>query len=183
MPTGLLSSIKNALLAQTAQQVEATVKPELKQDYLAVIVSGMKIMFSPDLCRKEVLRFLNSIKGPHDVPRYIGHGIVKLISIILKESQRKADLADPIYAASIPAAIVLMCYALEFVDKRMPITNDLIAKTTTAVTKGLYTLYGITPEMVQKAVASRGQSGAMPPGPPTAGTAGGPPPPSPMRGA
>lgn len=139
-------------------------KPEFQQDYMAVLVAGRKVMLQPDLFKKEVVPYLNAIKGPQDVPRYIGHGIVKLISIVIAESKRPKDLSDKIYPASIPAAIVLMCDAMEFLSKRMPITPQLVADTTSAVTRGLYKLYGITPEMVRQAMAQ--QPGQTAPGAP-----------------
>ncbi len=65
--------------------------------------------------------------------------------------------------AGFPAAIALMCYAMEVMETRigLQITEDLIARTTEAIFGGYMQLMGISAEQIEQ--MSMGQRGGMPP--------------------
>ena len=141
-----------SLVQRTQRQVQQSVPPTLKKTFAAIVVAGKKLMFS-DQTFKFTTEYLNRITTEADIPPVVAHGIVKLISIVLRESQRPADLNDSFYAASFPAALVLMGDALEYVEeqRQLPVSQPILDATTTQVTGGLFKMYGITKEVAQRA--------------------------------
>lgn len=149
---GLINqTVKDPMLRAIAQRVESTIKPEMKKEYQACIVAGMKLMWSPKT-HQMMLDYLKLIKTPEDIPKIIGHGIVKMASIIVNKSGRQ-DMMPGIA----PASIVLMTHALEFVEKKlgMDITKEIADATTKAVSQGIFEMYKITPEQIDQAVQKR----------------------------
>lgn len=153
---GLLNTrIADPMLQKIARQVESTVKPEVKREFEACVVAGMKLMWSPKT-HQLMLDYLQLIKGPEDIVKVISHGIVKVASIIVNKSGRQ-DVMPGIG----PAAVVLMCQTLEFIEKKsgFDITPQIAADTTKAVGQGIFQMYGITAQQIDQAV-SRSKGGA-----------------------
>ena len=130
---GLIDEVQSSLLKQTIGKAEATVPPKYQRGYHAIMAAGLKMMFDQGTF-KYTEEYLRSIKSPQDVPKIVAHGVVKLISLIFNSTKGKMPL-EP----SGTAAIVLMCHALEYVEREMklPITPDLLAQTTHMVSQGL----------------------------------------------
>lgn len=142
---GLLSSVKDPLLRRLVTRMEGALKPEMRRNYDAIVVAGMKLMFSEGT-HHFMDEYLENIKSPEDVPRIIAHGIVKLLSIIQNQSKKQ----EPFPSAG-PACISLMAMALEFVEKRnkIDIDNRIIDETSMLIKEGIFALYKITPEAMQ----------------------------------
>jgi len=125
--------LDNRLLIQAQQKTEASVPKEYQRGYHAIVAAGLKAMFA-DKTFPLMKQYLASIKSPQDIPQVVAHGIVKLLSVLLNESQGKMPL-EP----SIPAAIVLMTHALDYIEEvmKMPIDANTIASATDLVNKGM----------------------------------------------
>lgn len=148
MTTGLMQSIQDPLLVQVKREMEAKIPPELQDGYQRILVAGMKLMYSKETA-KYAADYLKQVKAANNDPAMIAHGIIKLLEIVRRESQGKMSVP-----AAYPAAIVLMCYALEDMEKMLgaKITPELIAQTTRAVTAGYFALFQITQEQIKQAI-------------------------------
>lgn len=170
---GMIEKVRDPLLRQTVKNVERSLNPRTRGSYDSTVSAGMTLMWSQKF-DQERESFLAMIKGPDDVPRIVAKGIVKVISIIQNEIK---NAKEPIPAA-VPAALVLMCQILEYVEKKrgIDITPNIVDRTTHLVNQGIFALYNITPEVIQ-AIQSRKKGGApqaqpnaqteAPPAPPT----------------
>lgn len=159
---GILNAVKDPLLKRMVVHIESRLTPDLRKNYDAIVVSGMKLMFS-DTTHQYMTEYLDLIKGPQDVPKMVAHGIVKLLSIIQNQSKR----AEPFPAAG-PACMSLATMALEFVEKRNKINvdNRMIDDTMTLIKEGIFALYKITPEVLEG--LKKKPNGAAAPAQPTA---------------
>ena len=134
-------NFENPILQRIAQEIEAKVRPEQKKEYLAAVVSGMKVMFAPQTHRL----LLDRLQG--DLIKNVATGISRLMGIIYNESQRK--LSIPV---ALQAAIVLMCYALDFAEKALgeTISQEQAAQAAQATTAAVLKLFGISEDTVSK---------------------------------
>jgi len=139
------------MLRQVVRRIEATLKPDIRQNYQAVVVAGMKLMWGPEFeeDRQQVLSLINS---PQDIPRVIAHVVAKVVSIVQNESKKN----EP-FPAAVPAGITLMCHALEFVEaaKKIDVDQNILSQTTMMVKDGIFGIYKITPELLQQYAAQQ----------------------------
>lgn len=144
----------NQLLTATKKKLEAAVPPQLKDVYDRIIVAGMKLMWS-DQTHKEMVAYLDRIQSPKDIPQLIAHGIAKVIQILIREGKIAPKLEDPFYPASILAAQVLCMDALQYVEQKKKIVIDqaVLAETHKLLMSGLFKMYGVTEELMRKALA------------------------------
>jgi len=142
------------LLEKTKQKIEESVPEKAKKMFTTIVANGMKLMWSKETHQtmREYIR--ESVQSPETIPDAVAAGIRGIIRMLLQASKTKPDPNEIFYGASYPAALVLMCDALEFVEvsKKIPITNDIIAETTKAVVAQLNALYGIKKETLDAAM-------------------------------
>jgi len=153
---------KNSAVEQIITQVEAKLPPELKDKYQAIVVGGMKILFS-DSTHHLLTIATQKVKasGPASVPEgaaTIGQG---LIAMLYKASNK--TLSVP---AAFPAAQTLALHVLEFFESNgLPLDNDTIAKTCGLVTAKIMNLFHISPKQFDDAKKGVGATPAgAPPG-------------------
>lgn len=144
-------------LQQIRQQHEAKLKqavPQLFDEYMKIVVAGMKILYSPET-HELALQGLQKITSPESVVPLVVDGISSIILLIYKESQGKMSIP-----MSIPAAVTLASYALGDIEKAkgFPMTDELIGKTIHALTQKMFALYKLSPEKVQGVVRQGAQS-------------------------
>lgn len=146
--------IKNPLLKQAAQAVEAKVPAELKNTFQRIILAGEKFMYSP----KTHEMMMKQMSGPNPAEA-AGEGIAKLFAILFKESKGTLRME-----AAIPAMTVLLCEGLDFLEEagRLKVDESLLAAATEEMGSDILQMLGMTPEKLQKMVAQRG--GAQPAG-------------------
>lgn len=151
------------MMAKSQAAVDAKVPPKIKPMYDRIVVAGKQLMFSQKTHSMMVQR-MSAIKDPSQVPGVIQQGIMEIIILVLKQSGRPLNLADPFYPASIMAAHVLAFDALEYVEEelKIPVSTDLIAQTIEAVTAKLFSVYGVTKQKADQAVATFQQSKGKP---------------------
>lgn len=127
------------------------------------VIKGMKIMF--DERTSSVIRdaFENLKQAPSES---VAMGVAALMSIIDKETK------GPLNPETlIPAALILMCQALDFLAKgnKVELTEELVAETTQKLLAYMMQKMNITPEKVEAvkgalAQAQQGGEQGMPPG-------------------
>lgn len=100
------SSIKNPLLAQAGQAVEAKIPPSQKQFVDRIVAAGMTAAFSPQ-SHGQIFQGLDQSKDKvHD----IAMGTVGLLLILSKQSKDTMPALPMMYAGSI-----LMLHGLDYI--------------------------------------------------------------------
>lgn len=113
---------KDPLLDAMVDQMEEALPASQKRAYQAIVVAGMKVMFS-----KETSGLLDQVleKGGENMPQAIVKGVLQLLATIYKQSGQKMSVG-----MAIPAGITLMCYALDYAKKTrgMSISKPMLAE-------------------------------------------------------
>jgi hypothetical protein len=143
-PVGMIGQkpLTDPMLKKIRDGVESSVPAELKDDYLKIVVAGMKLMYS-EQTNKMSLMALTRAAGKVGPYRATALGVVALLGIIYRES--KGKMSTP---AAFPAAIVLLCYALEFLERtaNLEVNEQNFALMTQMVTLGTMKMFNITKE-------------------------------------
>lgn len=157
----------NPLLKQATEQIEAAVPEQFKEAFTAILVDGLKLMFSPQTHRT-MQQHLSKITSPEQVAPVVAEGISSAILTIIDRGKIPPEPEHPFYAASVAVAQVLACHALEYIEQKrgIQITPDLLAQTIKAVHVAMMKLYGITPEIAKRAHAAAQQQQSRPGQPP-----------------
>lgn len=156
-----------SLLAQISANAEKSVPPKYQNGFHRIVAAGKKAMFSEQTF-PEMQKYMNAIQGPEQVPQYVAHGVIKLLTLIFNQSKGAMPL-EPVGLA----ATMFMVDALEYLEqvKKMPIDKAVIDQTTMAVKDGvlawLKKASGISEEDWQKVMAGKGGQAApsKPPAP------------------
>lgn len=150
----------SSLLNKIAADAEAKVPPKMQQDFHRIMAAGRKAMFSEQTF-PEMVKYMNAITGPEMIPQYVAHGVVKLLTLLMNQSQGKMKI-EPVGLC----ATIFMCDALEYLErvKQMPIDKAVIDQTTMAVKDGVLAWIkqasGISEEDWQKVMAGKGKPAA-----------------------
>jgi hypothetical protein len=156
----------DAMLKQIAAKAESSVPKQYKDGFNRIMAAGRKAMFSEQTF-PEMVKYLGAIKGPEQVPQYVAHGVVKLITLIFNQSKGSMPL-EPVGLC----ATMFMVDALEYLEqvKKMPIEKAVIDQTTMAVKDGIlawlkqaFKSKGMSDEDIAKGFAGKG--GPPPEGP------------------
>lgn len=133
----MLGKAQNQLLQQVEQAVTEKVPQELRNAFERIVTAGIKVMYSPQT--RQMLANQMNQKG--DVAEIAGQGVAKLMAILFKESRGTMPMD-----AGIPAAQVLLCEGLDFLEKsgRVEVSPDLIGAATEAMFAYLLQLFGVS---------------------------------------
>lgn len=140
------SDLQDPILKRIEQGIEQAVPKELKKAYMAVVVSGMKIMFS-----KETSQFMDQrMQQSGDIVQAVSTGIADLLMLIYGESNRKMSIP-----AAMLAAFTLMAQALDYAEKvgAVEVTPELIDQCTEATWQAATTKFGITKDKIDQVIA------------------------------
>jgi len=152
----------NPMLDQIVQQEEEKVPENLKNQFLAVMTVGGKLMWSEQMTqeRQEFDQLIQQSGG--DVTQVVAHTVLKIIAIIQNESQQK----EPLAAVGL-AAPIFMSYILQYVEAKhgIPVTKDLIDQTAQLVQVNLLKMYGVTDQHIQALLKQRAQGQGQQPQP------------------
>lgn len=138
----------NPLLAKIQQDITEKVDENLKEDFLNAVKAGKHILFDPSTHpNMELIKNPDSRKDPVNT---IAKGISGLGYIMYMQSKKQIS-PDVL----IPALIVLMCEVMDFAEQSfgLQINNQLVADTTKELIAQIYTKLGVTPEVLQQAIA------------------------------
>lgn len=158
MAKGMTERITDPLLARTVQGIEAQLDPKYKQGYQAVVVAGMKVMFSNET-HKILLRYIQEGKARKNVQRAAVDGVTRLIAIIYRESKGRMSIP-----AAFPAAVTLLCYALEFIEKTTgeDTTEEQLAAATQLLTVSLLKMFKIDQQQLAAGAEYNKRKGVAP---------------------
>lgn len=135
--------LNDQVLADAEQKLESQLLPDVRQDYMKIVVAGMRVALhgGPN---GMLAGLKNKSKDPiHDA----AVGAINLCLLL-----RHTAPAMPI-KAMIPAAMTLMFHALDFVDKTglAKVGPDELVRATHIFTNRVMQAWKVTPQMLQHA--------------------------------
>ncbi len=139
------SPIKDPTLNKMAAGVEAKVTGALRHQLVAAVLSGMQVMFSP-----QTIGLLKQRLSGGDPDQTVPQGIAQLMAVIYKESGRKMDIR-----IASPAAIILMCHALDFGEQTgitQPLNPQQVAQIAQDTALAVLKVFGIGQPQIDAAV-------------------------------
>lgn len=139
-------------LRMIQEQLMQKVPPELHSAVDRIVIAGMKMMFGKETHEK-VMAQLEKLGSPSDG---VAMGIAGMLTMIAHAA--KGPMPIP---ALIPASIILMCQALDFLAKsnKIELTNELIADTTKKLQSYMMQKLGLDANKIAEIQAQQG----MPP--------------------
>jgi hypothetical protein len=170
----LLKTIRQPVLEQIKQQIEAKVPPAIKRDFLAVVVTGMRLIYDPKT-NPIAVKYLDEALQKYEAPMAVAMAALHVVAVVARESKGKIRVDAAIYAA-----MVFMVYIWEFVQakQRSEVTPQMVSASTRVLVPSVLRLFGITNEQLAKGIEAARQTGAAAPPSPQPG-----PPPVPQPAA
>ena len=154
---GVVGTIEDDL--PILKQIETELMRSIPTSYHAEVdrhvIKGMKIMFDPRTSDKIKQAYDDLDQAPSEG---VAMGIAALTTIIDKETP------GPLNPETlVPAAIILMCQALDFLAKsnEVELTDELVAETTQKLLSYMMQKLGLTPEKVAAVKAAVAQAEAQ----------------------
>lgn len=138
--------LKNKLLRALEQQLEATLTPENRPNYLKTVVNGLRVGLNNG--PKGVLATLRDSQDP---VKDCALGAVNLVQMLRIQSQGTM----PVQAMA-PAAMTLMLNALDFAEQAglVKVDTPAIVRATNIFTNQIFAVLGITPKMLTQAAGA-----------------------------
>ena len=133
--------LNNKILEATEQKIESSLMPDLKQDYMKIVVSGMKVAAHNGA--NGILSGLTRRKDP------VGDCAIGAINLVMMMSHQAKGTMP--MKAMIPAAMTLMLQALDLLDKTGTVKIGVpeLDRATRAFTNHIFKVLKITPQMLQ----------------------------------
>lgn len=153
-------TLNDPVLKQIEQGIEEKIPPDLKDAYLAIVVSGMQVMFSKET--SELLDKTLSMQG--DMVSNIAQGIAKLLTLVYNESKKSVPEGGEggmDVRMAVPAGITLMCQALDYAEqtKGVEITPEMAAEATKQTMMATLKAFGISEDQVNQTIQAGQQQG------------------------
>ena len=152
----MLGTTTNQLLRKTEEATAKTVPAEMKGAFEKIVMAGLKVMHDPkthDMTTKQLTK-----EG--DPVHNAAEGTASLLAILYKESKGTMSMK-----AGIPAAQVLLCEALSFMEetKIIPqVTNDMVATATKDMMAYILQLFGVSKDQIAKYMQAGAQAVKQP---------------------
>lgn len=145
--------VSDPILQKIQSGIDAKVTPQLKKQYLSIVVSGMKVILSPQFSQ----RILQKLKSSQNIASDVSTGIANIIATIYNEVGKNMSPQEKqlFVAASGPASTTLMCQVLDIAEKTIGIKVDSDMAAQCAQSTAIATLqkFGIDQAKMQQAVA------------------------------
>lgn len=153
-------NLDDPMLKRIERSIDAKVSPNLRKQYLQILVAGMRIIYHSDISKQ----IADKLKSTMDIKGDISKGTANIIATIFNEVGKnlKPDQKSAFVAASMPAGVTLMCQLLDYSEKiaGTQVTQDLIAETSQATSVELLKKFGINEQQVKQAIAVGNRAGA-----------------------
>lgn len=153
----MIGKTTNPLLQKTEEAIAAKVPANLKNAFQRIITAGLKVMYDPktnDMMAKQ-------LKEQGDPAEIAGAGVAKLLGMLMNQSKGTMPMN-----AAIPAATVLLCEGLDFMEqaKVVKVDNEVLSRAMQSMSSTFLQMLGVTPEKFQQmlAKAQAGQKPAQP---------------------
>ncbi len=148
-PTANPPVLKNPLLAQIEQGIEAKIKPESSGMYHSIVVASMKLAFDATTHASLV----KGLQSSPDIIKNVSLVCAGIIGTVFHESKQDINKFLP---AAVPAALTLMCQILDYAEqsKLVQLTPDNVAQCSTSTGSAVLRKFGIDKNQVNQAVAA-----------------------------
>ena len=147
----------NPLLEKIEQGIEAKLPTQFRNAYLAIVVSGNHLMFSP----KTLPLFMQIVKSPSFIQN-MPIKMANLMALISNQSGKNAQ-GQPNMSMVVagPAALTLACHALEFYEQTSgtQLNANQIAQILHDVAMTVLQKFGIGPQQIAQAQAAQQKQG------------------------
>lgn len=140
-------------IAQVQDKVRQSIPPQFRVAVQKLVLAGQKIMYDP----KTHHLMVQALQSDSDPAHAVGMGVTQLMTMMWVQS--KGTIPPP---ALIPAAILLVCEALDFCEqgKLLKPDNDMIANSVQVVVSYMMQKMGIKPGDMAKVAGIQGQQPA-----------------------
>ena len=103
---------------------------------------------------------IKEINAKGDPAEVAGSGVAKLMGLLISQSKGTMPMK-----AAIPAATVLLCEGLSFMEEagRIKVDKNVLAKAMRALSSGLLQLFGVTPDKLGQMMQKQKQQPQQPP--------------------
>lgn len=144
---GAIPSSSDPILKQIQDGIDAKVSPNLKRDYLAVVVAGMKVITDP----KSSQRIVQKLRTTQNLPQDVAQGTANIMALVANSSNGNINVP-----AAMPASIVIMCQILDLAEKTagLKLTPDIAAQCTKATADAVLEKFGADDQKVNAVVQS-----------------------------
>jgi hypothetical protein len=141
-----MSTLKNKLLRDLEKQIEASLTPENWPNYMKTVVNGLRVGLNGG-----PKGLLATLRDSADPVKDCALGAVNLVQLLRIQSQGTM----PVQAAA-PASMTLMLNALDFAEQAglAEIGTEQIVRATRIFSNQIFTVLGITPQMLTKAAGA-----------------------------
>lgn len=150
----MIGKTTNPLLQKTEEAISAKVPANMKNAFQRIITAGLKVMYDPktnDMMAKQ-------LKEQGDPAEIAGAGVAKLLGLLMNQSKGTMPMN-----AAIPAATVLLCEGLDFMEqaKVVKVDNEVLSRAMQSMSSTFLQMMGVTPEKFQQMLA-KAQAGKKP---------------------
>lgn len=146
--------VSDPILQKIQSGIDSKVTPQLKKQYLAITVAGMKVILSPQFNQ----RILQKLKTSQNLIADVSAGVANIIATIYNEVGKNMAPQDKqiFVAASGPASTALMCQLLDIAEKAVGAKVDagMAAQCAQATVMATMQKFGIDQAKMQQAVAA-----------------------------
>lgn len=159
---GLINATKisDPMLRQIERGIDQKVPPQLRKQYLATLVAGMKIIYHSEMNQ----RITDKIKNTLDLKKDISEGVANIVAMIFNEVSKTMDdtTKSNFVAAAMPAGVSLMCQLLDYSEKITgnQVTKEMTAEVAQATSVTLMRKFGIDEARVKQAIEAGQKKGA-----------------------
>ncbi len=146
--------LTNPVLQKIQSGIDAKVAPELKKTYLSIIVSGMKVITSPQFSQ----RILQKLKASKDLTADVSSGVANVVATVYNEVGKSMppQAKQQFVAAAGPASTALMCQVLDMATKAAGANVDanMAAQCAQATVMATLQKFGIDQNKMHQAIAA-----------------------------
>jgi hypothetical protein len=141
------------VIAQVQDKVRQSIPPQFRVAVQKLVLAGQKIMYDP----KTHHLMVQALQSDSDPAHAVGMGVTQLMTMMWVQS--KGSIPPP---ALIPAAILLVCEALDFCEqsKLLKPDNDMVGNAVQVVVSYMMQKMGIKPSDMAKAAGIQGEQPA-----------------------
>jgi hypothetical protein len=142
------------LIATVQQKVRESVPPQYRVAVQKIYLAGMKLMYSPETHQL----MLQQLQGNLSPAQAVARGVAAMMTILYRQS--KGSMPIP---AAAPAAILLVCEALDFLEQthQATVNADVLSDAVQQVVAILMQKIGMTPDSMADAVNKNAAAAGM----------------------
>lgn len=158
---GAPQGVSDPILQKIQSGIDAKVQPQIKKQYLSIVVAGMKVILSPQFNQ----RIMQKLKSSQNLVADVSAGVANIVATIYNEVGKNMAPQDKqtFVAASGPASTALMCQVLDIAEKTVGAKVDagMAAQCAQATAMATLQKFGIDQgKMQQAATAGQQKQGA-----------------------